>query len=101
MTILAESQSALVTAPEVARLEAEIEAFITHPVPYELAPDVREWLRTMVRTTATAYLLGELAELIRRNTVTAESVTAAIRAALAAGARYQREQTGSLVAPAS
>ena len=93
MTILAENPSALIPALDFVGLEAEIEAFITHPVPYELAPDAREWLRTMVRTTATACLLGELAELIRRNTVTAESVTAAIRAALAAGTSYQREQT--------
>ena len=58
-------------------------------------------LRETARGTVLAHLLGDLAELIESGVVDAESVTAAIRAALAAGTRQQREQLRTLLAPAS
>lgn len=84
-----------------AALGAEIEEFITTPAPYALDVEARVQLRETTRGTALAHLLGNLAELIENGTVDAESVTAAIRAALAAGAAHQREQLRTLLAPAS
>jgi hypothetical protein len=87
VTILAERPAALV---DVAELAAEVEAFITHPVPYELG-DGRAQLRGDARTAAFASLLGTLTALIESSEVTAHSVTDAIRAALKSGADLQQQ----------
>lgn len=62
-------------------LAEEVEAFITHPVPYGL-DEGRAELRGDVRTIALASLLGDL---VAADAVSAESVTGAIRGAIAAG----------------
>jgi hypothetical protein len=67
-----------------AALAEEVEAFITHPVPYELG-EGRAKLRGDVRTIALASLLGDLVDLVAADAVSAESVTGAIRGAIAAG----------------
>jgi hypothetical protein len=82
-------------------LAAEIEEFVTLPTPYALDVKTRVQLRESTRGTALAHLLGDLAELIEHGVVDTESVTAAIRAALAAGTAHQREQLRTLLAPAS
>lgn len=89
MTILAERPAASAGAVDLAALAAEVEAFITHPVPYELG-DGRAQLRGDARTSALAHLLGDLAELLEHDQVNAETVTTAIRTALHAGAALQR-----------
>lgn len=81
-------------------LATEIETFITHPVPYALG-DQRAELREQTRSIALAHLLGELAELIERDAVTTESVTAAVSAALTAGREYQDTQTEHLLGVAA
>lgn len=80
-------------------LAAEIEEFISAPTPCALELEARVQLREMTRGVALAYLLGDLAELIEHSAVDAESVTAAIRAALAVGTGHQREQLRTLLAP--
>lgn len=71
-----------------AALAEEIEAFITHPVPYELG-EGRAKLRGDTRTVALAALLGALTDLITAGTVTGESVAEAIHAAIATAAHHQ------------
>jgi hypothetical protein len=83
-----------------AELDAAIEAFITHPVPYALG-DARPVLREQTRAIAFAHLLGELAELIKRDAVTTESVAAAVFAAIAAGTDYQDAKTAQLLGAAA
>jgi hypothetical protein len=75
-----------------ALLEDEIEAFLTHAVPYDLDPNRRVQLRTAVKLTAAAYLFGALTELIGSDQVTTETVAWAVRAAIKAGLDYQRDQ---------
>lgn len=82
-----------------AALAEEIEAFITHPVPYELG-EGRVKLRGDTRTLALASLLGTLTDLITANTVTGESVAAAIHAAITAATDHQRAQCAARSAAA-
>ena len=85
-------------SPDV--LDEEITAFLTRLVPYDLDPFQRAQLRAAVRLTAAAHLFGALLDLICRDTVTCETVTAAIQAAINAGIDYQREQiTAAHAAP--
>jgi hypothetical protein len=77
------------TAPDAAELAAEVEAFITHPAPYEIG-DARAVLRGDVRTAALANLLGALTDLIGSDAITTDAVTAAIRAAIASGTKFQQ-----------
>ena len=84
MTVLAEHPL------DVDGLAAEVEAFITHPVPYEIGKD-RAKLRGDARTTALASLLGGLTTLIESGEVTTTSVADAIRAALRAGTDLQHQ----------
>ena len=72
-----------------AALAEEIEAFITHPVPYELG-NSRAQLRGDTRTVALASLLGALTDLITTGEVTGESVAAAIHDAITAATDHQR-----------
>jgi hypothetical protein len=80
-----------------AALAEEIEAFITHPVPYELG-DGRAKLRGDTRTVALASLLGSLTDLIAEDTVSAESVAAAIHAAIATATEHQGGTCAALAA---
>lgn len=78
-------------------LAEEIEAFITHPVPYELG-DGRAQLRGDTRTVALASLLGALTDLIAADVVTGESVAAAIQAAIAKATSHQGDQCAAALA---
>jgi hypothetical protein len=71
-------------------LAAEVEAFITHPAPYEIG-DARAVLRGDARTTALASLLGSLTDLIESSKVTADTVTDAIRQAIRTGTDIQQQ----------
>jgi hypothetical protein len=75
---------------DVAGLAAVVEAFITHPAPYEIG-DARAVLRGDARTTALASLLGDLTDQIESGAVTPASVAAAIRAAIRVGTDMQRQ----------
>ena len=64
-------------------IDDEIEAFITRPAPAGIDWRVWQAARVSGRSSALAYLLGALNDEINGRTVTAESVTRAIRSALA------------------
>jgi hypothetical protein len=82
-------------------LEAEIEEFITHPIPYELDAFERSGLRSDVRSYALSHLLGALSVLIEYDSASAETLMVAIRNAFTAAHRYQSERTAHLTAPPS
>jgi hypothetical protein len=90
VTILAEHPIAPAAVVDIAALAAEVEAFITHPVPYELG-DGRAQLRGDVRTTALASLLGSLTDLIESSRVTTDAVIDAIRMAIQTGTGTQQQ----------
>ena len=81
-------------------LDDEITAFLTHLVPYDLDPFQRAQVRAAVRLTAAAHLFGALSDLICHDTVTRDTVTAAIQAAINAGIDYQSAQITATHAPA-
>jgi hypothetical protein len=64
-------------------IDDEIEAFITRPAPAGIDWRVWQAARVSGRSSALAYLLGALNDEINGRSVTAESVTRAIRSALA------------------
>ena len=71
-------------------MSAEIEAFITLPTLYEMDTLERAQVRSDVRATALAHLLGTLQTLIDTGAADAESVANAIHTALAVGTECQR-----------
>jgi hypothetical protein len=64
-------------------IDDEIEAFITRPAPTGVDWRIWQAARVSGRSSALAYLLGALNDEISSRNVTAESVTQAIRSALA------------------
>lgn len=81
-----------------AALAEEIEAFITHPVPYELG-DGRAKLRGDTRTVALAALLGALTDLITTGQVSGETVAEAIHAAISTATEHQGSACAALACP--
>lgn len=81
-------------------LADEIEEFVTLLTPYTLDTEARMQLRDGVRGAALAHLLGGLADLIEHDAVDTASVTATIRAALAAGAAHQQQRLEHLATAA-
>jgi hypothetical protein len=63
-------------------IDDEIEAFITRPAPAGVDWRIWQAARVSGRSSALAFLLGALNDEINASSVTAESVTRAIRSAL-------------------